>query len=49
VTTLWKGLGSVLLVRGMTLAVEDFTTKFTPWPKEINSVSIVDSYHVKSH
>lgn len=33
VTTLWKGLGSCLLVRGMTLAVEDFLTKITPWPK----------------
>lgn len=33
VTTLWKGLGSCLLVRGMTLAVEDFTSKITPWPK----------------
>lgn len=33
VTTLWKGLGSCLLVRGMTLAVEDFISKITPWPK----------------
>lgn len=33
VTTLWKGIGSVLLVRGMTLAVEDVISKFTPWPK----------------
>ena len=37
ITTLWKGIGSVLLVRGMTLAVEDVLSKFTPWPKEINS------------
>lgn len=37
VTTLWKGIGSVLLVRGMSLAVEDCLSKFTPWPKEINS------------
>lgn len=35
--TLWKGLGSTLLVRGMSLAVEDFLTKVTPWQKEINS------------
>lgn len=35
ITTLWKGLGSVLLVRGMALAVEDIISKFTPWPKEI--------------
>lgn len=33
ITTLWKGLGSCLLVRGMTLAVEDFISKITPWPK----------------
>lgn len=35
VTTLWKGLGSCLLVRGMTLAIEDLLTKITPWPKEV--------------
>lgn len=33
VTTLWKGLGSCLLVRGMSLAVEDLLSKITPWPK----------------
>lgn len=31
--TLWKGIGSVLLVRGMTLAIEDLISKITPWPK----------------
>ena len=31
--TLWKGIGSVLLVRGLTLAVEDLVSKVTPWPK----------------
>lgn len=31
--TLWKGIGSVLLVRGMTLAIEDLISKVTPWPK----------------
>ena len=31
--TLWKGIGSVLLVRGLTLAVEDLVSKITPWPK----------------
>ncbi|CAH0562117.1 unnamed protein product [Brassicogethes aeneus] len=36
-TTLWKGLGSVLLVRGMTLGVEDLVSKATPWPKEIRT------------
>jgi len=44
VTTLWKGIGSVLLVRGMTLAVEDVITKFTPWPKEINSRSSMKQF-----
>lgn len=33
ITTLWKGLGSVLLVRGMTLGIEDLLSKVTPWPK----------------
>lgn len=33
VTTLWKGLGSCLLIRGMSLAIEDFLSKITPWPK----------------
>jgi solute carrier family 25, member 46 len=37
IATMWKGLGSTLLVRGMSLAVEDILSKFTPWPKEINS------------
>ncbi|XP_054287055.1 mitochondrial outer membrane protein SLC25A46-like [Macrosteles quadrilineatus] len=37
--TLWKGLGSVLLVRGMTLAIEDVISKFTPWPKEVGRLS----------
>ncbi|KAK4308638.1 hypothetical protein Pmani_019674 [Petrolisthes manimaculis] len=32
----WKGLGSVLTVRGVTLALEDCLSKFTPWPKEIS-------------
>lgn len=33
ITTLWKGLGSCLLVRGMSLAVDDLISKVTPWPK----------------
>lgn len=33
VTTLWKGLGSCLLIRGMSLGIEDFLSKITPWPK----------------
>ncbi|CAH1112501.1 unnamed protein product [Psylliodes chrysocephalus] len=36
VTTLWKGVGSVLLVRGMSLGVDDLISKVTPWPKEIS-------------
>ncbi|XP_012272210.1 solute carrier family 25 member 46 [Orussus abietinus] len=35
-STLWKGIGSVLLVRGLTLAVEDLVSKITFWPKEIS-------------
>ncbi|XP_043067184.1 mitochondrial outer membrane protein SLC25A46-like isoform X2 [Drosophila bipectinata] len=35
--TLWKGVGSCLLVRGMTLAIDDIISKFTGWPKEVNS------------
>ncbi|XP_065335994.1 mitochondrial outer membrane protein SLC25A46-like isoform X2 [Cloeon dipterum] len=35
ITTLWKGIGSVLLIRGVNLAIEDIISKFTPWPKEI--------------
>lgn len=31
--TLWKGIGSVLLVRGLSLAIEDLVSKVTPWPK----------------
>ena len=30
---LWKGLGSVLTIKGVTLAIEDCLSKFTPWPK----------------
>lgn len=33
VSAFWKGLGSVLTVRGVTLALEDCLSKFTPWPK----------------
>lgn len=35
---LWKGLGSVLLVRGMTLGVEDLLSKITVWPKELEQL-----------
>ncbi|XP_056641486.1 mitochondrial outer membrane protein SLC25A46-like [Diorhabda sublineata] len=39
ITTLWKGVGSVLLVKGISLGVEDVVSKVTPWPKEISSNS----------
>lgn len=32
-TVLWKGIGSALIVKGLTLAVEDVVSKITPWPK----------------
>ncbi|XP_057336755.1 mitochondrial outer membrane protein SLC25A46-like [Microplitis mediator] len=43
-STLWKGIGSVLLVRGLTLAVEDVISKLTPWPKEINSECSIKAF-----
>ncbi|KAF2884849.1 hypothetical protein ILUMI_21326 [Ignelater luminosus] len=43
-TTLWKGLGSSLLVRGMTLGIEDLISKITPWPKEISRHSSLKSF-----
>ncbi|XP_046421819.1 solute carrier family 25 member 46-like [Neodiprion fabricii] len=42
--TLWKGIGSTLLVRGLTLAVEDLVSKITPWPKEITCNSSLRSF-----
>lgn len=33
VTTLWKGLGSCLMVRGMSMAMDDLLSKITTWPK----------------
>ncbi|TRY69383.1 hypothetical protein TCAL_07204 [Tigriopus californicus] len=39
----WKGLGSTLTVRGLTLAVEDCTSKFTPWPKAVDRRSSLRS------
>ncbi|XP_017795799.1 PREDICTED: solute carrier family 25 member 46-like [Habropoda laboriosa] len=35
INTLWKGIGSVVLVRGMLLAIENFISKVTLWPKEV--------------
>lgn len=42
--TLWKGIGSVLLVRGMTLAMEDLISKITPWPKEVTCNSSLKAF-----
>ncbi|KAH8351737.1 hypothetical protein KR084_002515 [Drosophila pseudotakahashii] len=36
-TTLWKGMGSCLLVRGMSCALDDSVSKLTSWPKEVDS------------
>ncbi|XP_077298606.1 mitochondrial outer membrane protein SLC25A46-like isoform X2 [Arctopsyche grandis] len=36
-TTLWKGIGSVCMVKGVSLAVEDCIFKVTAWPKDINN------------
>lgn len=44
VTTLWKGLGSCLLVRGMSLAIEDVITKVTPWPKEVHNKTTLKQF-----
>lgn len=46
-TTLWKGIGSSLLVRGMSLAVEDVIGTYNTFP--LNLVSFVlGSYKVHS-
>ena len=34
----YKGLSSTLIVRGLQLAAEDATTKFTPWPKVYQAI-----------
>ncbi|XP_020299451.1 solute carrier family 25 member 46-like [Pseudomyrmex gracilis] len=44
INTLWKGIGSVLLVRGMTLAIEDLLSKITPWPKKITCDSSLKTF-----
>lgn len=33
VTTLWKGIGSTCIVKGLNMAVEDVVSKGTGWPK----------------
>ncbi|XP_076627827.1 uncharacterized protein LOC143345015 [Colletes latitarsis] len=44
INTLWKGVGSVLLVKGMMLAIEDVISKITPWPKEITWSSSLKAF-----
>lgn len=44
VTTLWKGLGSCLLVRGMSLAIDDVISKCTAWPKEVHAGTTVRQF-----
>jgi len=41
VSVLWKGLGSALIIKGITLAVEDCLSKLTPWPKEVDKDSSI--------
>ncbi|OWR54490.1 hypothetical protein KGM_208020 [Danaus plexippus plexippus] len=40
-TTLWKGIGSTCIVKGLNLAVEDVISKGTGWPKEIGKCNSV--------
>jgi len=35
-SALFKGVGSSLTIKGMSLGIEDAVSKFTPWPKEVN-------------
>lgn len=39
VAVLWKGIGSSLTIKGLSLGVEDCLSKFTPWPKQIDAHS----------
>ncbi|KAJ8718584.1 hypothetical protein PYW08_002821 [Mythimna loreyi] len=41
VTTLWKGIGSTCIVKGLNMAVEDVVSKGTGWPKEIGKCDSV--------
>jgi len=36
VGVLWKGIGSSLTIRGLSLGMEDCISKVTPWPKEVD-------------
>ncbi|GAB6018753.1 hypothetical protein CHUAL_000426 [Chamberlinius hualienensis] len=39
--TLWKGVGSMLIVKGLLLVFEDAVNKLTQWPKDTKSISTV--------
>ncbi|CAD0202283.1 unnamed protein product [Chrysodeixis includens] len=41
VTTLWKGIGSTCIVKGLNMAVEDVVSKGTGWPKELSKCDSV--------
>ena len=41
----YKGLSSTLTVKGLQLAAEDATTKFTPWPK-VNFTLIIRNLQI---
>jgi len=43
VAVLWKGIGSSLTIRGLTLGMEDCISKVTPWPKEVDKHSSLRS------
>jgi len=36
-SVLWKGIGSSLTIKGLTLGVEDCLSKVTPWPKDVDA------------
>ncbi|VVD02405.1 mitochondrial outer membrane protein SLC25A46 [Leptidea sinapis] len=44
VTTLWKGIGSTCIVKGLNLAVEDVLSKVTGWPKEFKQCGSILQY-----
>jgi len=39
VAVLWKGIGSSLTIKGLSLGVEDCLSKVTPWPKDVDKHS----------
>ena len=41
VTTLWKGIGSTLMVKGIAIATETGLAEVTPLPKEVNRHSSI--------